>query len=142
MIPFIFFQIIAIGPDSKPVSTGTHLETESAVSLVTKNKALFCLFVYLADNSGQLIRTVFSSIRIVPLKSTGSQPDTDGQGIPLNGNIILVIGKISGTAVQQKTAAFDSLFPPLGVLVLCKYSMGQSIILNQYPVHVLRRHLW
>ena len=127
MVPFVLLQIVAVGPDAEPFIAGAHLEGQTAMALIAQNKAPVFSLVHLADDGGELVVAVVGGIGIVPLKGSGGDPGADGQCGAGDLDVVFVVGNVGG-AVEEQAAALDTLFPPLGVLILRVGGMGQMIV--------------
>ena len=127
MVPFVLFQIVAIGPDAKPFVSGANLERQAAMALVAQNEALVIFLIALTDDAGKLIISVFCRIGIVPLEGAGSDPGADRQSRAFHGNMVLIIGNVGG-AVKEQAATPDALGAPLGVLAVRIGGVGKMVV--------------
>ena len=129
LVPGTFGQPLAlVAPKGNPILSGADLEGETAVALVSQDKALFAALAELGHKAGQQFGAVVYSVGVVPLKSAGCNPDADGQAGSLHRQVLFVVGDIGGVAVKEQAAALDAAVPPLGVLGIHVDSVGVEIV--------------
>lgn len=114
MVPAVFFQIAVLCPQGNPLVPGSYLKTQPSKPLIAQQEALLLILIVLPHNGGQVLVSGSRTIGIIPIKGSGSDPDTDAEGFSLYQNRFRGECREVGAAIKEQTPTLYALFPPLG----------------------------